>query len=112
MVIGIGSSNVPLRYERKGRGAMPSRAAGRDGASEAEAPLCLRMALRLCGVADDHQDVEMGFVVQEMLPEWSDRGASRLGAHRADRTVRARGHGGSSYYSRGLETRKMAGSSS
>ena len=67
-----------------------------NGPSEAEAPLCLRMALRLCGVADDHQDVEMGFVVQEMLPEWSDRGASRLGAHRADRAVRVSAHAATS----------------
>ena len=54
------------------------------------------MALRLCGVADDHQDVEMGLVVQEMLPEWSDRGASRLGAHRADRAVRVSAHAATS----------------
>ena len=64
----IGSSNVPLRYERKGRGAMPSRAAGRDGASEAEAPLRLWVAIWLCSVVYDHQDFKLWGIVPPLFP--------------------------------------------
>ena len=64
----IGSSNVPLRCEREGRGEVPPRPAIRNVASETEAPLCLRLAVRLCSVVDNHQDFEVWFVMPPLLP--------------------------------------------
>ena len=85
----IGSSNVPLRYERKGRGAMPPRPARRDGASEAKSALNMWLALRVGRVVHDHKDCKLWAIVQEVLPKGSYRGAGLLGvADRADRAVR------------------------
>ena len=61
--------NVPLCFERKGRGAMPPRLARRTVASEAEAPLNLWLALRVCRVLDCHQDIPLWGLVPPMFSE-------------------------------------------
>ena len=65
----IGSSNVPLRGECQGRGAMPSRVSEKGNVAEAEDALGMRMALRLCSLADDHQDFSRWLSMPPLLPQ-------------------------------------------
>ena len=64
----IGSSNVPLRCEREGRGEVPSRPAMRNVAPETEAALHLWLAVWLCSVVNDHEDFKLWFVMPPLLP--------------------------------------------
>ena len=55
---------------------MPPRPAGRNVASETEAPLNLWVAIWLCSVLDCHQDFKLWIVVPPLLPE-RRRGCAR-----------------------------------
>ena len=47
---------------------MPPGPGTRDGASEAKATLCLRLAIWLCSVVYDHQDFKLWSLVPPMPP--------------------------------------------
>ena len=71
MVFGS-SNNESVCCECQGQRAVSPGPSRRDGASEAETPLGLRLAVRLSGFPFDYKDVEMGILVQEMLPQRCD----------------------------------------
>ena len=61
--------HVPLRFEREGRGAVPPRPAGRNVATEAQAALCLRLALRVCASLTITKTSSFGSLCRRCFPK-------------------------------------------